>query len=491
MNNECNAKNPSFCRYHGDSKKIAFESRLKAQLANAQKALAAAGDNVDEFIEARKTLDEAELQYAATITGEEELREQIENTAWPENEVLQHKLSEALKLREELENEDSEEGLYTFPASRLDEAIKRIDKANRKLERAGTEERFTYTTEEYIEEDDEGHKFSMVSLQISHPKINLAGWSFIASVDKTPDGAIITKTLPDQELGDERPDSLICEHCGRARHRKTTYMLRNVNGEYKQVGSGCLASFLGVEPKGLWALSYDIDMDSTLKGDPKTFGDANTVFDLEEVIATGLAASDNGNSFVTASSANEYGGASTADRVRKKLFGTLKNEVIDVSEEHFAKAKEMIANTPIEGDTEYARNMRTILGSNNLSIKHIGMAVSVIAAANREKWKQERKAAKASEVKSVGYLAGIGEKVANLELKIKRVDYYDGNYGTQTRLIMSAPDGKEVVWTASGYRSEEAGDTIQIKTATVKNHRSFNDNDQTVLTRARINESTE
>ena len=491
MSNECKSNKPAFCRYHGDSKKIAFETRLKVQLSHAQKQLEESGDDVHRFMEARAALDEAELQYAATMTGEEELREKIANAAWPENEVLEQKLTEALKLRQQLEDDDSEEGIYSFPASRLEEAKKRIDKANRKLERAGVEERFTYTVEEYIEEDADGHKFAMVSLEMSNPKLKVSGWDFVAAVDRTPDGGVITRVLPNQDLGEGRPESLICEHCGRARHRKTTYMLRNSEGEYKQVGSGCLSSFLGVEPKGLWALNYDMDVDSSLIGGKPEFGGADTVFDLQEVVATGLAASDNGQTFVTASSANEYGGASTADRVRKKLFGTLRDEKIEVSEEHYAAAREMIANTTIDGETEYARNMRTVLGSTNLSVKHIGMAVSVIAAANREKWKQEREAAKALEVKSVGYLAEVGAKVSNLDLTVKRVDYYEGSYGTQTRIIMTAPDGKEVLWTASGYRSAEAGDNIQIKSATVKNHRQFNDNDQTVLTRARINEPSD
>lgn len=486
MKQECKAAKPAFCRYHGDSKKIGFEKRVLKQLEYAQERLKLAGDDVEEFMAAKDFLEEAELEYAATMIGEEELRQKISEVSWPESEVLERKLEEALKLRETLENMDSEEGTYAFPASRLVEAEKRIEKANRKLERAGVKERFTYTTEEYIEEDAEGHKFSMIKLHISHPKLQISGWEFVAAVDKTPDGDIITRVLPNQELGSGRPDTLVCEHCGRSRHRKTTYMLRNSAGEYKQVGSACLGSFLGVEPKGLWALSYDMDAESDLHGFSPTYGGADTVLDLQEVIATGLAASSDGDAFVSNSSAREYGGLSTSDRVRKAFFGFTKEDKIEVLPEHYVAAEKMIKETSIEGDSEYATNMKTILSSKNLSIKHIGMAVSVISAANREKWRKEREAAKANEVKSVGYLANVGEKISNLELKIKRIDYYEGNYGTQTRFIMTAPDGKEVLWTASGYRSGEQGETIKIKTATVKGHRQFNDNDQTVLTRARI-----
>lgn len=487
---ECKSKNPNFCRYHGDSRKIGFEKRVKHQLEFARKRLAEAeATNIDDFMEAKNLLEEAEIEYAATTLGEEELRKKIADSKWPDNEVLEQKLEEALKLRSRLEEEDSDEGTYCFPSSKLDEAVKRIEKANRKLERAGVEERFTYTTEEYIEEDKDGNKYFMTKLEVSHPSIKASGWDFVAAVDKTPDGDTIIRALPNQEIGDARPEGgLVCEHCGRARHRKTTYLLRNNEGEYKQVGSACLSSFLGVEPKGLWTLNYDFDSELSLNSVPQ-YGGTDTVLNLQEVVAYGLAVSDNGNSFVSASSAQEYDTISTSSMVKQQLFSSKNKDKVVLSEEDFIRAKKLIEETNIEGDTEYARNMRSILKSENLNIRHVGMAVSVIAAANRERWKKEREEAQKNQVKSVGYLGNIGDKVSNIELAIKRVDYYDGNYGTQTRIIMTADDGKEVVWTATGYRSAEVGDTIKIKSATIKNHKQFNDNDQTILTRARIDEN--
>jgi len=488
---KCQSKNPAYCRYHGDSKKIAFEKRLEKQLKDATEkfeALRYTGD-ADETLEAMEFLEEAKIEYAATVHGEELLREEIANAVWPEVDVLKHRLDTALKIRAEQEDEDSEEGVYTFPASKLEEAQKRIDKANRKLERAGVEERFTYTTEEFIEEDEDGNKFSMIQLQMSHPSLNVAGWDFVAAVDRTPDGEILTRVLPGQELNGVRPEAQVCEHCGSDRRRKATYLLRNGEGDFKQVGSNCLESFLGVTPKALWALNYDIEEVGKISSD-RSYGGADTILSLHKTVAYALAVSNGGNDFTTRGSAQEYGVPSTADDVRNQFFNSklLDRDRVD-PEPYYEQAKQIIEGTPIEGDSDYATNMRTILKSDNLGVKQLGMAVSVIAAHNREKWKAEKELAKANEVKSIGFLGATDEKIKDIQATIKRIDHYDSDFGTKTRLIMTAPDGKEIVWTASKFFQFDKGDQIKIKSAKIKGHGNFNGNDQTILTGARVDET--
>lgn len=485
---KCQAKNPAFCRFHGDSKRLTFEKNLRDQLARAKKQVEEAGNNIDKYLEAKEFLEEAEIEYAATLDGEEQLRELIKNTSWPESEVLEERLKAALALREEWENDDSELGSYAFPASKLEDAISRIEKANRKLERAGVEDRFTYEVEEYIEEDEEGHQFSMVKLQLSHPKLNIQGWDFVAAVDKSVDGDILTRVLPGQELGGVRPDSQYCEHCGSRRSRKTTYLLRNGDGELKQVGSNCLSSFLGVEPKGLWALSYDFNQEGTrLNSGGRVYGGPDTVLNLQETVAMALAVSHGGDNYVSSARARESFTSSTADQVRYQFFNpTIKNEDRVDPSPYMDKAKELIENTKFEGDTDYATNMRTITSREHVGIRQMSMAVSVIAAANRSRWQAEREAARAAHVPSVGFIADKGEKIKNINLKVKKVFHDHNDYGPTTFLIMESEDGKEVIWRASKELNYSSGDTINVLSATVKDHSNYNGNDQTVLTRARV-----
>lgn len=68
-------------------------------------------------------------------------------------------------------------------------------------------------------------------------------WEFIAEVDHTEKGNIITG------VGVEVPERYyiskpVCEHCNSNRYRKNTYIVRNkTTGEFKQVGKSCLKDF--------------------------------------------------------------------------------------------------------------------------------------------------------------------------------------------------------------------------------------------------------
>lgn len=439
-------------------------------------------------MEAKEMLDKAELEYDATAAGEEILRDEITKAHWPYKEVLENRLENALKLRAEMELEDGEEGTYTFPASKFGDAVNRIDKANRKLARAGIEERFTYTTEGFIEEDEDGNKFQMIKMDISHPKLNVAGWDFVAAVDKAPDGSLITRVLPGQELGGHKPDSQKCDHCDSNRRRKATYMLRDENGEYKQVGSTCLESFLGVQPKGLWALSYDLEETERI-GRDRNYGGPDTVLSLEETVAYGLAVSDGGNKYVSAAYAQDTERNSTAQEVRNQFFSrTLKNEERVDPTPYIDQARQIIAETSFDDSSDYGSNMKTILSSEWVGAKQLGMAVSVIAAHNRTqnqaKWAAE-KLAKASAPKSVGFLGKKSEKIGQFSASIKRVDTYPGSYGYNakptTRFIMEGPDGKLVKWSTSKDVDFREGDVVTFAHATVKDHDHFNGDDQTVI----------
>ncbi|HTW80290.1 MAG TPA: UvrD-helicase domain-containing protein [Terracidiphilus sp.] len=74
-------------------------------------------------------------------------------------------------------------------------------------------------------------------------------WELIGVVSKR-EGKLVTdqvgaETVPNAYLDD--PEK--CEHCNTRRHRNETYILKNDDGGYKQVGSSCLHEFLGDKPE--------------------------------------------------------------------------------------------------------------------------------------------------------------------------------------------------------------------------------------------------
>jgi hypothetical protein len=78
------------------------------------------------------------------------------------------------------------------------------------------------------------------------------GWSFVATVVHTDDGNII-RSVPGYTVPVEYRDRPTwCDHCKTNRVRRDTYIVRHEDGRVMQVGSSCLADFIGTSnPNGL------------------------------------------------------------------------------------------------------------------------------------------------------------------------------------------------------------------------------------------------
>lgn len=483
----CKAKNPEFCRYH--SSRGNYNERTEKNYNYALEQLQSA-KTLDDRYECEQMLAEAEVEYAATENGHEVFVKQFEEAKDAmEQERLKALIEDGERLRDHIE--EKADGVVRFPESKLEEAEKRIEKANRKLARAGLEERFTYTTENYVEYDKEGHPFSMVALSLSHPAINVSGWTFVGAVDKVDDGSVVTRSIKSQELGGYRPAEFRCDHCGSNRRRSSTYLLRNEQGEYKQVGSNCLQSFLGVKPSGLWALDYDPEEgDEFIDRGSRVWGSADSAVPTKELVAAALAVSDNGENYVSKGFAYEYGGQSTVEEVRDYFFAAKRDKWKGVDHHaHIKDAEELLSKTSFDGDDDYNRNMRTLLAQEYTSYKHMGYVTSVIAAQRRQKRDEEKKAA-ANKPKAVGFLGAPKDKVQNVKAKLVNkaysTNYYGGVERVSTMLVMEDEQGRQVKWWATGDRNYEVGSEITITSATIKGHDNYQGNDQTIITRAKV-----
>src|SRR5665648_701654 len=196
---------------------------------------------------------------------------------------------------------------YDIPSARLHDAIAKIDAANRKLERAGIDNRFTYQTQEYLKTSTrDAYGYLQVShelrtkLTLSEPEIAYNGWQFVAALDATEHG-FIARTAPGQDLQGCRAATQACDHCGKARHRNSTYIVKNAAGDRKQIGSNCLEPFLGVKPKGLWALEWDLDLEEPAARDDydaSGSGGGSDAIPVRHLIATAMPVSDGGKGFM-------------------------------------------------------------------------------------------------------------------------------------------------------------------------------------------------
>jgi hypothetical protein len=375
--------------------------------------------------------------------------------------------------------------VFNIPAENLAAAMAQIDKANRRLERAGVDARFTAETEIDSREIN-GRRYEYVRMMLNEPRLGFEGWTFTGAHQFTADDKVIS-------FGKEAPEvtDAHCDHCGKNRRRESVYTLHSETEGDKQVGKSCLTAFLGVKPEGLWALESRIDLAVFEEPDDPDWSPspASQVFDAEELIIAALAASNDGKDFISRGAASMEDRA-TADEVLMGFNALLATE----TPARAARAKEILAwvsAIPEDADSDYLINLRQVIGGERriVKAKHVALAVSAIGAIDFERQLAEAKAARLLREKNKvrAYLAAPKEKLEGIKATVISTKTFEGmHYNTYTTLVkLRGADGHTITWFASGVKDYKDGTEVNIK-ATVKANEEFNGEWQTVITRAKL-----
>lgn len=391
---------------------------------------------------------------------------------------------------------------YLIPSWGMEEARARIEKANRSLAKAGIEQRFeaTWGEPEYrTEVDEEGreHLEEYRRLTLNHPKISYEGWRFVASLDET-DGGMIVRTVPGAELDGYRPEASWCDHCQTHRQRNKTFLVQHEDGTLVQVGSDCIEKFLGVRPKGLAWIGVDL-----MEGEHWSGGGSRGVEagnDTRLVVAAAMIASRNGTDYKPSSF-----GHSTADDVRDILWhtgGSIEQKAARRAAYEQAKAlvdsgavdEVMEAVRSMQGDSDYATNMRTLIENPASRYKHAGYVASAvkvwakakeIAVQQRTPRKQGFVAPAGTQLKTLKTADGKAGVAVTVEKMFTSESYFGYNPTLSTRVIMRTEDGQTVMWKASGVPDLKQGEKIRLVGGSVKEHGQWQEQDQTVVTRVK------
>ncbi|UQN30525.1 hypothetical protein [Brachybacterium kimchii] len=393
-----------------------------------------------------------------------------------------------------------------------------IEKANRRLEREGIDHRFTFERTDTVKrrsptasETREGEmpgtmiEERTTTFVLNRPEISHEGWTFGAVLDREPGTDTFMLRSAGRDFGGWRPEPGRCDHCGQFRERNQTFLVSNPEtGEMLQVGSTCVQAFLGVKPKGLWALGVDLtdEIDDDMRSEPAPV----RVMDNRELIARSMVASDNGKRFVGRGTAVEWGTVSTVD----SLDGMFEYRRGDSPESRLekdelrAQAQSLMADGTVDdviaaarevgADTDYGRNLTTLLDNGFVSEKGMGTVASAVAVYGRKQREAAREQAQEDRVQSAA--AGfIGEEKDRLrDIPVTITNIYEGTqqqyawpHGDEPfqLITMRTEDGHEVVWRTTNLVDLEIG-TSTVLTGTVKSHEQYRGVDQTKVIRAKL-----
>ena len=396
--------------------------------------------------------------------------------------------------------------VYEMPESSLAEAESRIATANRRAAKAGIAERIEYTVEHFdkLFTTVEGMPVYRGSVRItitSTPQVKIAGWTF-KGVLTTDVGItqVLFRTVPGASIK-LRPHDLHCDVCGTHRMRNETYVVENdETGEQIQVGGNCVVRYFGIEPKGLWLMTWDAlkDLDEQ-GGDPDAdssegYRSFKPRYQVIDVIKTAVAAA-RAYGWMSAAKVREQGyGTSTAEVIRtafqtpssrksirevqETVWANLRAEDIDA-----VAAEVLIAGCTIEGNDEYQINMRAMCSAETCADKNVGFVASAYAIYLKQ---QERVAEqKAAALAPSTFQGAIRERITR-DVVVTGLREMESQWGVTTLISMLDAAGNRYKWFASSsVNVPSLNDKITI-TGTVKAHDEYRSNKETLLERCKI-----
>ena len=283
----------------------------------------------------------------------------------------------------------------------------------------------------------------------------ISGYTFIASIEHSPNGNIIVKNAPDVEVPMEfRFSGCACDHCCVDRYRKTTYIVYNETDKtFVQVGSTCIKDYLGFDVK-LIASRFEFlhVLDGYTSGDG-FFKKATPVVSLSRFLRTSIAFV-NRLGYVSSKIANEDHtktptGSDAWYASTTATPSTFEQEILDsITDETIIKANTIIEWVKTQDTTkDYFYNLNTIIKNNFVTSRTANLAASMVAV-------YYRATAEPKEPKvPSNWLGEVGEKVA-LEVTVTATYPMETRFGRGYVYRMITPEGNIVTWFTSSPKLE-------------------------------------
>jgi hypothetical protein len=236
----------------------------------------------------------------------------------------------------------------------------------------------------------DGSKTKLLEVCLDVEPIKIDGWRFVARIDHAPETGNIIRTVPNEGDIDHRfrnvaPD---CQHCNHKRLRRDTFVLFNeTTGEFKQVGSTCLADFLGHEATKLGRIAelsgYAVELARAIEREPvESQGLIERRYIDLEAFLTHSAAMVRLNGWVSGKTAYETGASSTREHALNNMFPESHMYPVKPNDDDVqlaAKAIEWAQSLREKADlNDYEHNVLVIAESSVIDVRSAGIAASIV-----------------------------------------------------------------------------------------------------------------
>lgn len=382
---------------------------------------------------------------------------------------------------------EPQERRYDMLLERVLTAEASVEKANKRLARAGIIERFELTYEPYetVVKEPDGSELLVERARVvlTRPLISYGGFKFLSRIEEE-EGGFVAYNAPGADLRGWRPTSMECEHCHKPRARAKVYRVEGPDGSRKVIGGQCLKLYTGLSPAGLAALEYEEDLKEHFGDDePSARGTrAQQAYNADEVLKMAAAVVKQAGRYESAS----YDGFGTGAKVKAAFFPgpskeskewaeALRQEAAQVDVQ--ALRQEIREALAEEANTknDWQMNVAATLDSSHVSPKAVGTLASALSLVERRRRRLEEE--KVKEVPwASGFLGAAKEKLnptgdAPVKASVLNIYENEDTYGyspkTTYKVILKTEDGHRLQWSSSTGDIPQEGESVLIDKATI------------------------
>ena len=352
---------------------------------------------------------------------------------------------------------------------------------------------------------------SLVEIAVDGPELGFAGWSFTAALDHLTGepGDVVCRYMPVREPTDadrsrEIPLSFLigatntCEHCGFVRSRKTTFVLDHEDGRRMQVGSTCIADFLGHgDPKALAARAAFLSFGARLAdefGGSYTFGGGIGAISKLDFVAM-IDATTRCYGWTSRGKAYTEGKTATVDTMLN-LFWSGKalaraerdDGFVKPGDREYDRAAAALAWAATLADTsnDFLRNLYVVCKVEGIRPKSEGILAALLVAFDRAESRKADDARRAATTATSAYVGEVKTRLRGLVLEVTFTKWIETMYGSSCIVKMIDADGNVFTWFASNPSDDVVKGATLTLDGTVKKHDEYKGTKSTTLTRCTV-----
>lgn len=396
----------------------------------------------------------------------------------------------------------------TIPVENVAEAKKRLSKLVKKAARYGCDQ-ITFsvgprrTEIQVVSDEFSGEKLKIkvevVDFEITGMRPRVGAYTFVAKLDHTDAGNIISGIPYAETQADERfrYAKACCEHCKARRARKNTYIVANATtGEQIQLGGNCIADYVKIASAASAISSLSIiaearEMMSGLCRGQVPFNQTLAYVITAAVVSIRL---DGWMSKTTAMRTEETSTATSVARLwalRNSKEAEQDAAAIRAawSPEDAELATKVIhwVRNEMKASNDYTHNLAVAFSSDVIqSAKMIGIAVSGVAAYQREQEVLVRRKLEREKLAASQHVGKVGERIEFSARHTFTRFLGENGFGLSTKLHKFITDeGNVISWITSSGHDFGPNERLSFK-ATIKEHKEYNGIKETSVTRAKF-----